>query len=65
MIDPIRENQKNLEKERLVRRFNQSQANSKALMDSIQKDNKVTSKELLRVSRLEDPIKMMQERKEA
>ena len=64
MIDPIRENQKNLEKERLVRRFNESQANSKARMAKIQKDNKETTRELLRISRLEDPIKMMEERKE-
>ena len=34
-------------------------------MAKIQKDNKETSKELLRISRLEDPIKMMHERKEA
>ena len=63
-MDPIRENQKNLEKERMIRRFNESQANSKARMASIQKDNKETAKELTRISRLEDPIKMMQERKE-
>ena len=33
-------------------------------MASIQKDNKETSKELERISRLEDPIKMMQDHKE-
>ena len=64
ILDPIRENQKNLEVERLERRFNESQANSKATMTRIQKDNLETSKELERISRMEDPIKMMEEKKE-
>ena len=35
ILDPIRENRQNLEKERLERRFNESQAQSKAKMAAI------------------------------
>ena len=64
MLDPIRENRRNLEKERLERRFNESQAQSKARMASIQKENKITGIELERIERLVDPFVMFEERKE-
>ena len=43
ILDPIRENRQNLEKERLERRFHESQAQSKAKMAAIQKDNRETT----------------------
>ena len=64
MLDPIRENKRKLEKQTLERRFNEFQAHTKAKMQEIQKQNASTSKELERISRLEDPIKMYVERKE-
>ena len=64
MLDPIRENRRNLEKERLTRRFNESQAQSKSRMASIQKDNRETQRELERISKLEDPIKMFEEKRD-
>ena len=64
MLDPIRENRRKVEKQRLVRRYEEQMAHSSAQMSEIQKMNTVTAKELERISRLEDPIRMFEERKE-
>ena len=63
-MDPVSENRQNAEKERLERRFNEGQAQSKSTMISIKKDNRETSRELERISKLEDPIKMFEDKKE-
>ena len=55
MLDPIKENRRKLEKERLERRFNESQAQTKAKLAYIKKQNKETGIELERIERLQDP----------
>ena len=50
VFDPIKENQRAIELDRLSRRFNESQANSKAMYSKIEKDNHTTSVELDRIS---------------
>ena len=55
VLDPIKENRRKLEKERLERRFNESQAQSKAKLAFIKKQNKETGIELERIERLHDP----------
>ena len=64
MLDPIRENARNLEKQRLVRRYDECMAHTEAQMAEIRKVNSITTKELERISKLEDPIKMFEDKKD-
>ena len=64
MLDPIRENARNLEKQRLVRRYDEQMAHTEAQMAEIRKVNSITTKEVERISKLEDPIKMFEDRKD-
>ena len=64
MLDPIRENARNLEKQRLVRRYDETMAHTEAQMAEIRQVNSITAKEVERISKLEDPIKMFEDRKD-
>ena len=64
MMNPVKEVWKDLKKERLYKRVNESMTRSKPVMTQIMKDNKETEIDLQRISRLEDPIEQYKKNKE-